>query len=739
MPDDLRLEIQVELDDGSIRRGFANIEREAGRSAREAGDSLQRGIGDGIRQGGNRSRAEGRRAGNNFSSGFRAGTVALAAAAAAVGAAVVGGLAVGRFVEAAQQQEDAVNSLNSALIGTGRFTEEFSQNIQDFASEIQQNSRFGDELILENAALIQSLGDLDEQGLSAATQAAADLASGLGVDLATASQLVGRAASGNVSVFSRYGLAIEAGANASETFSNALEAINERFSGAAARDVQTFSGAVQQLENSFGDTLEGFGAFITESQSLTALINGVSGAFATLSGQLNNTAENNDIFRPFVLAALDLAETINTVLTPSVQALGSVFSSLFEFVSDGARGLALIGQQVTNFFGGLEGADALRAELNSVTISIGQLAEERDSLGTGLIDSILPDSIVESARANLDSQIQELSSRREQIQTELGALVNVSDQETDIVADAIRRVRDRLNSESQQTITPDQATGAPTEGNGLSDQQSQAILNQVNQLSDALDMQLLSAEENLEESLFRQEEIIRQALENRIISQEEGQILLSQIEQSGAQQRIAIREQVAAQDMSFNATFLNGLRQLGQQATSIISGGIGNAFQALGSALASGEDASRAFSEVFRSMIADLASAAGDFFIGQGLGLLLGGDFVRGPGLIAAGAALKLLAGTLGGSTQSNATPVNNVGSTGGGIASSSGDGLTASDNNSDIIGLDEVERERVVPQVNLTIQGDIFDSEETGTRIAGLISEAFENEDINLVNGRLA
>ncbi len=183
-------------------------------------------------------------------------------------------------VAAAQVQEDAINRLNTALKLSGKFTKEASLGFQEFASSLQQATKFGDEAILSNAGLIQSLGNLDQEGLKKATAAAVDLAAALNVDLKTAALLVGKAAAGEVSSFSRFGLIIEKGSDTAETFARALDAINDKFGGAAAAQVNTFSGAYQQLSNTFGDATEEIGFAITKNKEVLTAIKDIESAIS---------------------------------------------------------------------------------------------------------------------------------------------------------------------------------------------------------------------------------------------------------------------------------------------------------------------------------------------------------------------------------------------------------------------------------------------------------------------------
>lgn len=191
-------------------------------------------------------------------------------------------------VKAAQVQEDSINALNSALARTGQFTHEASQDFQDFASELQATTTVGDEVILQNAALIQSLGNLETEALKGATEAAVNMAAALQVDLRTAANLVGRAAAGDISTFTRYGVTIERGADNAETFANTLETLNRQFGGAAADELRTYSGQTQALANDFGDFTEEIGFVITQNEVLIDVIDSVRSFIRDMSESVND-------------------------------------------------------------------------------------------------------------------------------------------------------------------------------------------------------------------------------------------------------------------------------------------------------------------------------------------------------------------------------------------------------------------------------------------------------------------
>ena len=221
-------------------------------------------------------------------------------------------------VALAQVQEDAVNKLNTALKLSGQFSTAASKELQEYASALQQTTKFGDEAIIETAALIQSLGQLDKEGLKKATAATLDLSAALGIDLNAAALLVGKAAAGEVSSFSRYGLIIKKGADNAETFATALDAINKKFGGAAAEQVKTFSGAVAQLSNTYGDTLETLGELVTKNQFFTEAIKIVNGFLLELQGTIKG---NEDQFRSLLRnGLLQLVQFVSQALLPFLEA-----------------------------------------------------------------------------------------------------------------------------------------------------------------------------------------------------------------------------------------------------------------------------------------------------------------------------------------------------------------------------------------------------------------------------------
>lgn len=322
-----KLIISLDLEQGDISKATASIEKSAGEIGKKAGkkfsDNFQGGLNPDLSQ---------------FVSKITKAT------------SLIGGLVTAyagfKAIDAASAQEEAINSMNSALMLSRNATLDASKGLQEYATELQNTTKFEDDAILTNAAFIQSLGDLSESGLKQAMKATTDLATALRIDLNSAAMLVGKAASGEVGTFSRYGIAIKQGATNAETFANAMTAIQSKFGGMAERDVNTYSGAITQLKNAFGDMLEPIGMAVTKNPQFIAVIKDITKVVNSLSANIGNFLANFDLFKfittnlipfnealiNFVVAPLELVvnvaklmqESINLVFAKIISGLGNV-------------------------------------------------------------------------------------------------------------------------------------------------------------------------------------------------------------------------------------------------------------------------------------------------------------------------------------------------------------------------------------------------------------------------------
>lgn len=193
-------------------------------------------------------------------------------------------------VDAAAQQETAVNNLNNALARSGNYTKQASKDLQDFATQIQAVTIYEDDAILASAAYLESLTNLSANGLKKATSATADLATVLNIDLQSASSLIAKAIEGNTGALGRYGIQVKKGADEAQTLTNVIAALNAKFGGAAAAQLNTYNGSVIALKNAYGEVYEAAGNIIVQNPLIIAGIN-------NLKKELLSTADNTTLLK----------------------------------------------------------------------------------------------------------------------------------------------------------------------------------------------------------------------------------------------------------------------------------------------------------------------------------------------------------------------------------------------------------------------------------------------------------
>jgi hypothetical protein len=240
-------------------------------------------------------------------------------------------------VGAYQEQEDAVAKLNSSLLAQGDLSKDVQGALLEQAAALQSVTKFGDETIIGVQALIANLTDLEVNGIKRTTEATLNFASALGVDAETAATTISKALEGNVGALKRYGISVKAGATDTETFNNVLGALEQRFGSASEAAVQTFSGAMAQLKNTFGDLQEETGALIAQNPAVIAGIAQVSSFFQGLTKVfIENKKPLSDFVSQlvvfagetvvFVIKSLDFLQTQFTNIAQGFSALTNVFA-----------------------------------------------------------------------------------------------------------------------------------------------------------------------------------------------------------------------------------------------------------------------------------------------------------------------------------------------------------------------------------------------------------------------------
>ncbi len=173
-------------------------------------------------------------------------------------------------VKAFMTAEQASMKMAVAMKNQGDYTKEAHEKMIEFSKVIQRTTAYEDDATLAVMANLKTYGMLNEE-VQRATKAALDLASARRDEGMTASQagdLIGKAYQGQTERLKRYGIIIDETKPKSEAFNDVLTLLGQRFGGAAAADLETYSGKLQQLKNDFGDLKEAAGEALIEKLSM---------------------------------------------------------------------------------------------------------------------------------------------------------------------------------------------------------------------------------------------------------------------------------------------------------------------------------------------------------------------------------------------------------------------------------------------------------------------------------------
>lgn len=253
-------------------------------------------------------------------------------------------------IDSAIEYESALNQLTNSFELTGIASQATVKDFEEFANGLEENSKFTDDAILNNAAYIQSLAQLDSDGLKRATQGAVDLASALGKDLGEASAIVAKAANGNVAALGKLGVEVQKGKSDAETFANALKALEQRFGGSGKRALDTFGGATTQLRNAFDDAQKALGNLVVKSPAVVGAIKGIGIVVNQIGKFLETAFAGKDPFRVIIEYALVFARGLINIVGRPVQAIVELIGANFNALRTTINGFVTVALGYINVF-----------------------------------------------------------------------------------------------------------------------------------------------------------------------------------------------------------------------------------------------------------------------------------------------------------------------------------------------------------------------------------------------------
>ena len=218
--------------------------------------------------------------------GVGAGAASMAKSVGIAAVAYVGarGLisAIQGSIDAFAKQELAQKKLETALGRT-------SHALLDQARALQQVSMFGDEDIIMMQSMLAAFVDGEDE-IKKLTVATLDLASGMGIDLKNAGDLIAKTIGSSTNALSRYGIQVDGAVGSSERLETLTGNIANLFGGQAKAQSETMMGSMEQMKNAIGDTAEAFGSLLSPA------IIGSSRMLKGMAESLSSAIEDFDRF-----------------------------------------------------------------------------------------------------------------------------------------------------------------------------------------------------------------------------------------------------------------------------------------------------------------------------------------------------------------------------------------------------------------------------------------------------------
>jgi hypothetical protein len=282
------------------------------------------------------------------------------AALASAGRAALG--FVSDSIDEYAKAERAQRQLTAALTAQGTALPSVIAQYRELGSQFQRTTVYSDDLIAEMQALLVQVGDAMPSEMDEALKAATNLASGLGIDLRTATLAVGKAMAGEAGSLKRYGIAIDEAKVSAEGAAAIFGEINKQFGGQAQAQAESYAGRIEQAANAWSDYKESIGQAILSSPIVIRFLSDATENLQKLNDANGQATESQTGFTAALQGSLNPIDQIimylerqaeaTNVLAEATRRAANLPSPFAQ--SDAGRalpaitaGLALFNEQVT--------------------------------------------------------------------------------------------------------------------------------------------------------------------------------------------------------------------------------------------------------------------------------------------------------------------------------------------------------------------------------------------------------
>jgi prefoldin subunit 5 len=332
----------------------------------------------------------------------------------------------GKMIDEAVDAENNLNQLNAALARSGQLTTETSASMQKFATDLMAVSTIDDDVINGQLAIAMNFTKSSTKAQEL-VRAAADLSSAMKIDLGTAVELLGRSLDGTAGRLNETVPALRGVSEEALKSGAAIEIVGRAFSGAATAEISTYSGAMAQLSNVYGNFAASLGNMIVQNpmvaQSIKEISNAFMGATASIeAGTSSSIGFVNRGISAMISGIRDLIPSLNSV-SSFMKSIAFLFEAMLKGVMSFVDGLKILGNSWLWLVGTMSGK---QTALDDINAAIDRMKTRGDDLAESL-KNIGKDSFTKMDLKDFDDALKRIQEAANKKPIEIKATVNAGD------------------------------------------------------------------------------------------------------------------------------------------------------------------------------------------------------------------------------------------------------------------------------------------------------------------------
>lgn len=325
-------------------------------------------------------------------------------------------------ISSAAEAEDNQAALLSALEAQGTAIPSVVAAYNDYATVLQQTTRFSDDAVTEAERILVQIGQVMPRDMEKAVKATANLATALKTDLSSAAMMVAKAAEGQTTALSRAGVVLDETTAKGGDFSAILDAIEASLHGAAEAAGDTFNGRLARLANTWDNVHEAIGRVVVTNETVLTAIDELNGLLNDNTSELNENATANNLVSDAVILfakGLSLGVTGVDYFQQEIRDAIVIVDTLYSTLLKAATGL----MEMTRDFENMKSSIGLPSSLSAENAALLADTIESTRARIGELDQQMADAKERSDdwsqslgafRDKLDASIERLEATRGQ-------------------------------------------------------------------------------------------------------------------------------------------------------------------------------------------------------------------------------------------------------------------------------------------------------------------------------------